>query len=41
LIASCYDLREARYQRAVRDHTWVQRFQQLFAEIGLPAAGDA
>jgi hypothetical protein len=34
-------LREAGYRRAVRDHTWVQRFHQLFAEIGLPTPGDA
>ena len=34
-------LREAGYQRSIRDHTWVQRFQQLFAEIGLPIAGYA
>jgi spore maturation protein CgeB len=28
-------LREAGYQRAKRDHTWVQRFQQLFRLTGL------
>jgi hypothetical protein len=39
--AAADKLREAGYQRAVRDHTWAQRFQQLFAEIGLPIAGDA
>lgn len=28
-------LREAGYQRAKRDHTWVNRFQELFNKIGL------
>lgn len=28
-------LREAGYRRALRDHTWKRRFQQLFREIGL------
>ena len=28
-------LREAGYQRARRDHTWVRRFEQLFREIGM------
>ncbi len=28
-------LREAAYQRAKRDHTWVNRFQELFEKIGL------
>jgi spore maturation protein CgeB len=28
-------LREAGYQRARRDHTWVQRFRQLFRKVGL------
>jgi hypothetical protein len=28
-------LREAGYQRARRDHTWVRRFEQLFGEIGM------
>ena len=26
-------LREAGYQRALRDHTWIRRFEQLFREI--------
>ena len=30
-------LREAGYQRALRDHTWECRFQQLFKEIALKA----
>lgn len=30
-------LREAGYQRAVRDHTWERRFEQLFKEIALKA----
>ena len=28
-------LREAGYRRAVRDHTWTQRFEELFSKIGL------
>ncbi|MGD1918594.1 MAG: glycosyltransferase, partial [Pleurocapsa sp.] len=28
-------LREAGYQRALRDHTWTARFQQLFREVEL------
>ncbi len=28
-------LREAGYQRALRDHTWVRRFEELFAKIGV------
>lgn len=28
-------LREAGYRRALRDHTWTQRFKQLFKEVGL------
>ena len=28
-------LREAGYQRALRDHTWKNRFQELFRKIGL------
>jgi spore maturation protein CgeB len=28
-------LREAGWQRAIRDHTWKQRFKKLFREIGL------
>ncbi|HKQ03909.1 MAG TPA: glycosyltransferase [Blastocatellia bacterium] len=28
-------LREAGYRRALRDHTWKRRFQQLFAALGL------
>lgn len=28
-------LRGAGYERARRDHTWVQRFEKLFAEIGI------
>lgn len=31
-------LREAGFQRARRDHTWVRRFEQLFATIDLPIA---
>jgi spore maturation protein CgeB len=27
-------IREAGYRRALRDHTWVERFKQLFAAIG-------
>ena len=30
-------LREAGYQRALRDHTWERRFEQLFKEIALKA----
>ncbi len=30
-------LREAVYRRARRDHTWVQRFEQLVVEAGLTA----
>lgn len=30
-------LREAGYRRALRDHTWVSRFQELFKKIGLDA----
>ncbi|MES2568825.1 MAG: glycosyltransferase, partial [Verrucomicrobiota bacterium] len=29
-------LREAGYRRAVRDHTWVRRFEELFRKIGMP-----
>jgi hypothetical protein len=28
-------LREAGFRRALRDHTWTRRFEQLFAKIGL------
>ncbi len=28
-------LREAAYQRALRDHTWTNRFEELFQKIGL------
>ncbi|MGH9881418.1 MAG: glycosyltransferase family protein, partial [Pyrinomonadaceae bacterium] len=28
-------IREAGYQRALRDHTWAQRFRQLFSTAGL------
>ena len=28
-------LREAGYRRALRDHTWTQRFEELFSKIGL------
>lgn len=28
-------VREAGFRRALRDHTWVQRFKQLFSEVGL------
>lgn len=31
-------LREAGYQRALRDHTWKARFQQLFREVELAAS---
>ena len=31
-------LREAGYQRALRDHTWKNRFEQLFKTIGLKAS---
>ena len=30
-------LREAGYRRALRDHTWVRRFEELFRKIGLEA----
>jgi spore maturation protein CgeB len=30
-------LREAGYRRALRDHTWTRRFEELFAKIGLNA----
>lgn len=30
-------LRDAGYRRALRDHTWSQRFQQLFRQTGLSA----
>jgi spore maturation protein CgeB len=30
-------LREAGYQRAVRDHTWERRFEQLFVATELTA----
>ncbi len=29
-------IRRAGMERARRDHTWQARFQQVFAEIGLP-----
>ena len=35
------ELREAGYQRARRDHTWVRRFEQLFRETGLTSKGMA
>ena len=28
-------LREAGYSRALRDHTWKRRFEELFSKIGL------
>lgn len=28
-------LREAGYRRAIRDHTWVRRFEELFQKLGL------
>ena len=31
-------LREAGYRRALSDHTWRRRFEDLFAKVGLPAA---
>jgi spore maturation protein CgeB len=33
--AAAERLREAGYQRAINNHTWKHRFQQLFREIGL------
>jgi hypothetical protein len=33
--AEAEKMREAGYQRARRDHTWTNRFQQLFEKIGL------
>lgn len=33
--AEAEKMREAGYQRALRDHTWTNRFQQLFEKIGL------
>jgi spore maturation protein CgeB len=33
------NLREAGYQRARRDHTWVRRFEELFTKIGMSRAG--
>jgi spore maturation protein CgeB len=30
------NLREAGYRRALRDHTWKRRFEELFGKIGLP-----
>jgi spore maturation protein CgeB len=33
--AAAEKLRQAGYERAIRDHTWVRRFQQLFRETGL------
>jgi spore maturation protein CgeB len=36
--AAAERVREAGYQRALRDHTWRRRFEELFAKIGAPAA---
>ncbi len=33
--AQAESIREMGYARAVRDHTWARRFEQLFAKIGL------
>ncbi len=35
---SAQKLRQAGYERATRDHTWVRRFQQLFREIGMQSS---
>jgi spore maturation protein CgeB len=32
-------LRQAGYERARRDHTWVRRFEELFHKLNLPARG--
>jgi spore maturation protein CgeB len=32
-------LREAGYRRALRDHTWGQRFKELFRKIGIRDGG--
>jgi len=32
-------LRAGGFRRARRDHTWVERFRQLFAKVGLPVEG--
>jgi spore maturation protein CgeB len=37
--AAAERLRDAGFRRARRDHTWVERFRQLFSEVGLPAEG--
>ncbi|MCX5713345.1 MAG: glycosyltransferase [Candidatus Omnitrophica bacterium] len=29
------EIRQAGYQRAVREHTWQKRFEQVFRQIGL------
>jgi spore maturation protein CgeB len=33
--AAAERVRRAGYERARRDHTWTQRFKQLFAAVGL------
>ena len=33
--AQAESVREAGYRRALRDHTWINRFKQLFAAVGL------
>lgn len=33
-------VREAGYQRALRDHTWTNRFKELFAAVGLEKSAD-
>ena len=35
--AAAEALREAGYRRALRDHTWRRRFEELFTKIGLSA----
>lgn len=36
--AAAERLREAGYRRALADHTWQRRFEELFAKVGLPSA---
>ena len=33
--AAAEALREAGYRRAIRDHTWRRRFEELFGRIGV------
>jgi hypothetical protein len=35
--AAAENLREAGYRRALQDHTWTRRFEELFSKIGLNA----